>query len=144
MIEALSTPRNRITTLIFLVICVLFAFSATSIGIDDNPPGVLLAFLSATVFILAFAHPWRTTRKFIFLLLASIIGFILFVILNIILDSIAQNPATSSATRNLTQSPTTDSLVLIISMLCAAALLVGTVGSVIMLIRNRRHQKPST
>jgi len=141
MIEALSTPRNRIVTLILLVICGLLAITAASLGIDDNPPGILLAFLAATVFVLAFVHPWRTARKFVFLLLVSVIGFVLFVILNIIFDSVAQNPTTSSAIQDLIQSPTTDALNLIIAMLCAAALVVGAVGSVVMFIRSRRQQK---
>jgi uncharacterized membrane protein (UPF0136 family) len=144
MIEALSTHHNRIVTLILLVICGLLAITAASLGIDDNPPGILLAFLAATAFILAFVHPWRTAKKFMFLVLASVIGFVLFAILNIIFDSIAQNPTVSGTIQNLIQSPITDALNLIIAMLCAAAFIVGTVGSVVMLIRDRRQQKPIT
>ncbi len=87
----------RIITLILLAVCGLLAIAASVIGIDDNPPGILLAFLAATAFILAFVHPWRTPRKFLFLLLASVLGFGLFIILNILLDSITQNPATSDS-----------------------------------------------
>ncbi len=139
MIDALSTPHNRIRTFILLVICGLLAIAAGAVGIDDNPPGILLAYLTATAFVLAFAHPWRTARKFVFLLLASVLGFVLFVILNIISDSIAQNPATSSALRDLMQSPAFDTLNLIIALIFPAAFIVGAVGSVAMFIRNRRQ-----
>jgi uncharacterized membrane protein (UPF0136 family) len=139
MIEALSTPRNRIRTLILLVICGLLAIAAAVVGINDNPPGILLAFLAATAFVLAFIHPWRTARKFIFLLLASVLGFVLFVILNIVFDSVAQDPTTSSALKDLIQSPAIDALNLILAMICPAALIVGAVGSVTMFIRSR-HQ----
>jgi uncharacterized membrane protein (UPF0136 family) len=78
MIAAFSTPYNRTRTFILLAVCGLLAIAAAAIGIDDNPPGVLLAFLAATAFVLAFVHPWRTARKFMFLLLASFLGFVLY------------------------------------------------------------------
>ena len=139
MIDAFSTPRNRITTFILLAICGLLAIAAVAVGIEDNLPGILLAFLAATAFVLAFAHTWRTARKFMFLLLASVLGLVLFVILNIILDTVAQNPATSGALQDLIQSPFANTLSLIIVMVCPAALIVGAVGSVAMFIRNRRQ-----
>jgi len=139
MIEAFCTPRNRIKTLIFLVICGLSAIASAVLGIDDNLLGILLALLAATAFILAFAHPWRTARKFMLLLLASLLGFIVFVILNIILDSVAQDPVTSGTLKDLMQSPAIDALNLIIAMICPAALIVGAVGSAAMFIRSRRQ-----
>ena len=74
-----------------------------------------------------------------FLLLASVLGLVLFVILNIILDTVAQNPATSGALQDLIQSPFANTLSLIIAMVCPAAFIVGAVGSVAMFIRNRRQ-----
>ena len=139
MSDAFSTPRNRITTFILLAICGLLAIAAVAVGIEDNLPGILLAFLAATTFVLAFAHTWRTARKFMFLLLASVLGLVLFVILNIILDTVAQNPATSGALQDLIQSPFANTLSLIIVMVCPAAFIVGAVGSVAMFIRNRRQ-----
>ena len=125
--------------LILLAICGLLAIAAVAVGIDDNPPGILLAFLAAIAFVLAFVHPWRTAKKFMFLLLASILGFILYIILNIILDIVAQNPATSGALQDLLQSPVLDAISIIIAMICSAAFIIGVVGSVAMFIRNRRQ-----
>jgi uncharacterized membrane protein len=135
MNDALSTPHNRIKTFILLVICGLSAIAATAVGIDDNPPGVLLAYLAATAFVLAFVHPWRTARKFIFLLLASLLGVVLF----IILDIVAQYPATTGALQNLLQSPAMDAFNIIFAMICSAAFIIGALGSVVMFIRNRRQ-----
>ena len=139
MIDAFSTPRNRITTLILLAICGLLAIAAVAVGIEDNLPGILLAFLAATTFVLAFVHPWRTVKKFLFLLLASVLGLVLYIILNIILDTVAQNPVTSGALQDLIQSPFANTLSLIIAMVCPAAFIVGAVGSVAMFIRSRRE-----
>ena len=141
MIDAFSTPRNRIKTFIFLVTCGLLTIASVVIGIDDNPPGVLLAYLAATAFVLAFAHSWRTARKFMFLLLASVLGFILFIILSMISDSIVQNPASSDTLKKLIESPVNEALSIIFAMLCSAAFLVGVVGAVIMFIRNRRQSE---
>ena len=134
-----STPHNRKMMLILLAICVLLAIAAGVVGIDDNLPGILLTFLAATAFVLAFVYPWRTARKFLFLFLASILGFALFVILNIIIDTAAQNPANAGAFQNLLQSPAIDAFSIIIAMICPAAFIIGAVGSVVMFIRNRRQ-----
>jgi uncharacterized membrane protein (UPF0136 family) len=127
-------------TLILLAICGLLAIAAVAVGIDDNLPGILLALVAATAFVLAFAHPWRTARKFMFLLLASILGFGLFIILSIMLDSVTQDPSASGALRELIESPAMNALNTIIIMLCSAALIVGVIGSVAMFIHGRRQR----
>lgn len=137
MIDAFSTPYNRKISLILLAICGLLAIAATVAGIDDNLPGILLAFLAATAFVLAFVHPWRIARKFMFLLLVSVLGFVLFVILNIIFDSVTQDPASSGVLQDLMRSPAIDALNMIFAVICPAAFIVGAVGSVAMFIRRR-------
>lgn len=139
MTSAFSPPNNRKMTLTLLAICGLLAIAAVVVGVDDNLPGILLAFLAAAVFVLVFVHPWRTARKFMFLFLASILGFVLFIILNILLDTVAQNPANTGTLQDLLQSPTIDAVSIIIAMICAAAFIVGAVGSVVMFIRNRHR-----
>ena len=139
MIDALSTQSYRIKTAILLVLCAITAIASVIVGIDDNPPGVFLALFAAIAFVLAFSHPWRTTKKFIFLLLTSVLGFVFFIILSIISDSIAQNPASSVTIQNLLQSPVLEALYLILAMICSAAFIVGVVGSVVMFFRHRRQ-----
>jgi hypothetical protein len=139
MVDAFSTQRNRIKSLIFLAVCGLSAIVAAVIGIDDNPPGIVLAFLAGIAFVLAFVHPWRAARKFLSLLGAAVLGFALFIVLNIVSDAIVQNPSTAGAIRGLMQSPASDALNLIFVVLCASAFIVGSVGSAIMFIRSRRQ-----
>ena len=139
MIAASSTPHDRIKTLILLAVCGLLAVAAAAVGIDDNLPGLLLAFLAATAFVLAFVHPWRTARKFVLLLLASVLGFLLYIALNIVLDTAVRGPATAGALRDLLQSPVVEALSVMIAILCPAAFIVGAVGSVAMFMRNRRR-----
>jgi hypothetical protein len=139
MIAAFSTPPNRTKTFILLAACGLLAIAAAAVGIDDNLPGVLLAFLAATAFVLAFVHPWRTAKKFVFLLLASVLGFVLYIALNIVLDTAVQDPATAGTLQELLESPVANALSIIIAMLCLAVFIVGAVGSVAMFMRSRRR-----
>ena len=139
MIAAFSTPYSRTRTFILLAVCGLLAIAAAAVGIDDHPPGVLLAFLAATAFVLAFVHPWRTAKKFVLLLLASVLGFVLYIVLNIVLDTAVQDPATAGVLQELLQSPVAAALSVIIAILCPAAFMVGAVGSVAMFMRNRRR-----
>src|SRR3972149_2404758 len=138
MIDAFSTPHNRIKTLFLLVICGLSAIAAAAVGIDDNPPGILLAFLAATAFVLAFVHPWRTARQFRFLLYSSVLGIALFAILNNVFAAVAHNSVTAGALQNLLQGLAVAAFFLA-TLISPAAFIVGAVGSVAMFIRSRRR-----
>jgi len=138
MIDALSTPQNRIRTIILLVICGLLAIAAAAVGIDDNPPGILLAFLAGTALVLAFVHPWRTSRQFMRLLYASVLGFVVFAILHNVFDVIASNLGGSGLVQDLLNGVGT-ALFLIAILVCPPGLLVGVVGAVVMSIRNRKR-----
>lgn len=114
---------------------------ALPLGIDDNPLRVLLAYLAATAFVLAFAHPWRTPAPFLRLLFASILGFVVFVLLDSLLE-----PGTKNLGR---ESPFLDFLhvagtavFMLGALIFPACLLVRGVGAVVMPIRNRRQPPP--
>ena len=135
MPRTFSATHNRKMTLILLAMCVLLVIAAVVVGINDNLPGILLAFLAATAFVLAFVHPWRAAKKYLSLLLASVLGLVLFIILNIILDTAAQ-ASNTGALQDVLQSPVVNAFSIIIAMVCSAAFIVGAVSSVAMFIRN--------
>lgn len=138
VIVALSTPRNRIWTLMLLVIGSLLAIAAAAAGIDDNLPGILLAYLAAIAFVLAFVHPWRTTRQFRFLLYASVLGFVVFALLNNVFAAVAHNSATTGVLQNILQGLAVAAFFLA-TLICPAAFIVGAVGLVAMFVRSRRR-----
>jgi hypothetical protein len=121
-----------------LVICGLSGFAATVVGIDDNPPGILLAFLAAIALMLAFVHPWRSVRQFRFLIYASVLGFALLAILNNVFAAVVHSSATAGALRNLLEGLAVAAFFLA-TLICPAAFIVGLVGSVAMFIRSRRR-----
>jgi len=141
MIAALSTRGNRIRTFILLGVCGLSAIGAAALGIDDNPPGVLLAYLAATAFVLAFAHPWRTPAPFLRLLFASILGFVVFVLLDSLLEPGANNLGRLTPFLDFLHVAGT-ALFMLGTLVFPAGVLVGGVGAVIMAIRNRRQPPP--
>lgn len=136
--NASSPSRGRNWTLLLLAACLLLAVAAALVGIDDNLPGILLALFAALAFVLAFAHPWRSARNFLYLLLASILGFVLFTALNILMDMLSQKPDAPPAFLALTQSPAAEAIMVIIIMLCLGAFLIGVFGALTMFIRARR------
>jgi hypothetical protein len=141
MLEALSTPRNRTLTLVFLGVCCACAIGAAIVGVSDYPPGILLAFLAATAFILAFVHPWRTSKQFKYLFYASGLGFIVFGVLHNVLEAVAEKFVSSGLLHGLLQGLGVTFFLAAI-LICPPGLLVGALGSVVMFIRNRRRRAP--
>jgi hypothetical protein len=130
MIEALST-RYRNRTFILFAVCGVLAIAAAVIGIDDNPPGILLAYLSATAFVLAFVHPWRTSKQFLYLIYTSVLGFIVSVVLHNLFDFFAARSGVSGLLPGLLGSISA-AYFLVAVLLCPPALLVGLIGAAVM------------
>jgi hypothetical protein len=141
MLEALSTPRNRTVMLVFLGVCCACAIGAAVVGVSDNPPGILLAFLAATAFILAFVHPWRTSKQFKYLFYASGLGLFVFAVLHNVLEAVAEKFVSFGLLHGLLQGLSVTFFLAAI-LICPPGLLVGAVGSVVMFIRNRRRRAP--
>jgi hypothetical protein len=136
MWESLSTPHNRHRTYALLGISVALALAAAAVGVDDNPPGLLLAFLSGAAFTVAFVHPWRTTRKFQALMMASILGLVVFAILHNVFHALATVVGPSGLAGNLVGGLGILSFFIAL-LLCPPAFLVGMVGAIVMFFRER-------
>jgi hypothetical protein len=126
MFEAFSKPQWK-RTLLLLVICGALAAAAGVVGIDDNLPGQSLAFLSAIALVLAFVHPWRTSRRFLLLTGASVLGFVVFAILSAVLE-------------NADVAGAGGVFFLLALFLCPAGLMVGIIGALATLVTSRRER----
>ena len=138
MLEAVSTPRNRTLTFVFLAICCASATAAVVAGIDDNSPGILLAWGAATALVLAFVHPWRTERQFGLFLGESALGLLNFGILHNVFEGVASKAASGGALQSLLQGLSVATFFLAV-LICLPAILVGAVGWAVMSNRNRRR-----
>ena len=86
-----NLSSNRARTLASLGICGLAVIGAAIVGIDDNPPGLVLAYVAALFFIIAFVHSWRSKRQFGMLAIASLLGFVVFAFIHNVFEVIASN-----------------------------------------------------
>lgn len=82
--------RRRLTTLLFLAIGAAALIVAFAVGIADNPTGLALVYGAVTAFLLAWVHPWRSIRRFLVLLGASLFGFPIAVFLHNLLYALAE------------------------------------------------------
>jgi hypothetical protein len=141
MIPALSTRRNQVRSLIFLVACVASAIAAPLVGISDNPPGIALAFFATITFILAFAHPWRRSIQFRKLFYASAAAAIILAVVHNAFEVLAHRMAAGIVATLLEFLSVTAFLIAV--LLCPSGLLVGGVGAVITAIWPPRPQAGS-
>jgi drug/metabolite transporter superfamily protein YnfA len=77
-------------TYVFLVLGVISLVIAAIVGIEDNPPGIILCYLGFIFFILAFAHNWKKPKPYVVLIFTSVLGFPVFVILHNFIDYLAK------------------------------------------------------
>ena len=139
MLEALSTPRNRVWTFVFLGAGAVLAVAAVAEGISDNALGILMAYLAAICFVLAVAHPWKSSKQFHRLLAASVVGFVAFVVLHIPFQNLADE---GGGLADDVLGALGGAFFLLATMLCPAGFVVGAVGSVVTWMRER-HSRPS-
>ncbi len=140
MIEALSTHHNRKLSVIFLTACCISAIAAAVIGIEDNVPGILCAFIATVALVLSFVHPWRTAKQFSLLLLGAILCFVISAVLHNVFHGVADNIESMQVLPEiLTGLSVTFFLVAV--LVCPPAVIVGLVGSVAMFLRNHHRAK---
>lgn len=139
MLEAFSIPRNRVWTLVFLGAGAVLAVAAAAEGISDNALGILMAYLAAICFVLAVAHPWKSSKQFRRLLAASIIGFVAFAVLHVPFENLADE---GGGLGDDVLGAFGAAFFLIATMLCPAGFVVGAVGTVVTWMRER-HSRPS-
>jgi drug/metabolite transporter (DMT)-like permease len=137
MLEAVSTPHNRTIFLVLLAICVLLGACAALVGIDDNPPGIFLAFGAAAALVLALVHPWRSVKRYALLLLTSLLGIVLCGVLHNVFEAMAGEAAEAPIVQIVLQSLAVSTF-LVAVLIGPPAVLVGVLGVFVMYIRGRR------
>jgi hypothetical protein len=128
---------SRKATFVLLAICGVSLTVAFFIGIDDNPPGLLLCYLAATTLILAFVHTWRKMKYFLILAGSSLIGFLLFAILHNVFYGLAQMAADIIVLSQLLEFLDAG-FFLVAIIVCPAGCLVGVGGSVLTYLKQRK------
>ena len=139
MINALSTHHNRKLSLIFLAACCISAIAAAVIGIEDNAPGILCAFIATVALVLAFVHPWRTTKQFSLLLLGAVLCFVISGVLHNVFHGIAGSMESTQILQKILKGLGVTAFYLAL-LICPPAVMVGLAGSVAMFFH--KHHRP--
>ena len=135
MLQAFATPHNRTVSVLLLVVCGLLAIAAARLGISDNPPGIILALLSIAALVTALVHHWRRARPFGLLaggsLAALVVLALLAILFAILSDKLGQGGLLAGVLGALSGG------CMLAAMICPSAFMVGVVGGLLMLVRER-------
>jgi hypothetical protein len=74
-------------TYVYLSLSIVSVVVALIIGIDDNPPGIVLCFIGSILFILAFTYSWKKAKPFRLLIVFSLVGFVISLVLYNVLEA---------------------------------------------------------
>lgn len=80
----IQRPRTKSLLTIGLVLIAI----AIIVGIADNPPGIILAYLGSFFLVLSFVHHWREAVAYGTLLAVSVVSFPVLVLLHNIFDTL--------------------------------------------------------
>ena len=124
--SARTTLRLRLT---LLACAAVLLGAALVVGISDNPPGVLLAFLSSIALVTALAVGLRTKRQFEILLLASLLLFVGAAVLHNVFEAAAS--VAGAAWLKAAGEAVGVTFFLVAIFLCPAGIVVGLIGFIV-------------
>jgi len=128
-----STRPNFRRRLPLLACAVVLLAAAMLVGIADNPPGLLLAFASSIVVVLALTMDWHHPRKHFYLFVGSFLAFAVTAVLHNVFEaaaSVAGVPWLKAAGGAIGAT-----FFLIAIFLCPAGMVVGAVGGIASMLR---------
>lgn len=140
MINNIALSRNILISILLIIVCCILSFAAFIVGIEDNPPGIALAFLSTIALVLVFVHSMRTTKQFRFVIYTSGMGFVLSVILHNVFEGIAFKVGETNPVFGVMNGAGV-AFFFIALFVCPMAFLIGLIGAGIISKRQRRNKK---
>ena len=117
-------------TYIFLILSITAMVAAIIVSIPDNPPGILLSFLSSVLFILAFTYNCHKAKPYVLLAVISLVGFVIGILLSNILEGIGKETFLEKIGVFF---------FLLAIFICPAGILIGIVGSLVQSIKRKRE-----
>jgi len=137
--EGAQGRRKRKEVFVLAGIFCALVISAIVVGVSDNIPGIVLCYVASIVLAVAPTRTWRKTKRFLILVVASVIGFFVFVFLHNAFYALAILTNHIAALSHLMEA--FDAIFFIIAVfLCPATFLVGAVGSIACAIIEKRRK----
>jgi len=137
--EGAQGRRKRKEVFILAGIFCALVISAIVVGVSDNIPGIVLCYLATVVLAVASTRTWRKTKRFLVLVVASVIGFFVFVFLHNAFYALTILTNHIAALSHLIEAFHVVFFIIAV-FLCPATFLVGAVGSIVCAIIERRKQ----
>jgi uncharacterized membrane protein (UPF0136 family) len=131
--------RKRKEVFILAGIFCALVISAIVVGVSDNIPGIVLCYAATVVLVVASTRTWRKTKRFLILVLTSVIGFFIFVFLHNAFYALTILTNHIAALSHLMEAFHVIFFIIAV-FLCPATFLVGVVGSIVCAIMERRRQ----
>lgn len=119
----MNTIFKEKSTYFYLTVSIILIVMSLIIGIDDNPPGIIVFFLGSIVLVVAFTHNWKKAGSYLLLGIFSIAGFAVSVLLHNVFEAISGEGTIFGIVGAI--------FFLIALFICPACLVVGIVGSIV-------------
>jgi len=134
------SARSQWTTLLLFATggCALVA--ALLVGVADNLPGLVLCYVAVTAFLLALVHTWRSAKRYLILLVASLLGFPLAVILHNLFYALSEVAAEFVGLVQVLGLLEVG-FFLVAVLVCPPGALIGAVGAVVTAILGARQKQ---
>ena len=137
--EGAQGRRKRKEVFILAGIFCALVISAIVVGVSDNIPGIVLCYLATVVLAVASTRTWRKTKRFLILVVASVIGFFVFVFLHNAFYALTILTKHIAALSHLMEAFHVVFFIIAV-FLCPATFLVGAAGSIVCAIIERRKR----
>jgi len=137
-----SAENSRKVTLLWCVICGGSLMAAFIVGISGNTPGLVLCYIAAISFVLAFVHTWKRVKLFLLLSGGALAGFAVFAVLHNLFYALGQIAADIIVLKQLLEFLHVIFFIAAV-LVCPAGFLIGVIGSIataIMYFQKRRLQ----
>jgi hypothetical protein len=121
--------------LILLGSAIVLLGAALAVGINDNPPGLALAFLAGVAVVLALVAGLRTKRHYELLLLVSLLSFVGAAVLHNVLE--AAGSMTGVPFLRAAGELIGVAFFLVAIFLCPAGIIVGVIGYLVMAVKRK-------
>ena len=118
-------------TYIYLSLSAISMAAAMIVSIPDNPPGIILSFISSILFVLAFTHNWKKPKPYVILLISSVFSFVLFAVLHNVFEVIGKGTLWEIIG---------GFFFLLAIFLSPAGIIIGIVGSIVTEIKNEKKK----
>jgi hypothetical protein len=119
----MNTIFKQKSTYVYLAVSIILLVVALIVGIDDNPPGIIVFFLGSIVLVVAFTHNWKKAGSYLLLGVISMAGFAVSVLLHNVFEAIGGEGTILGIVGAM--------FFLIALFICPACLVVGIVGSIV-------------